>query len=119
MNKLDRMIEDSLRAEDRALFAAHGEEGMFGQFSGLFRGKLAFANTASAIAQIAMFIGSLYAAQQFLAAVETTAMLRWGALAALLFTAISVIKLMHWQQMQANRVIREIKRVELLLARAK
>jgi hypothetical protein len=113
------MIEESLKAEDRALYAAHGEEGMFGQFGGLFRGKLAFANIASAAAQIAMFFGALYAARQFLAADDVAALLRWGALVAMLFAAMSVIKLMHWSQMQANRVIREIKRVELLLARAK
>ena len=36
-----------------------------------------------------------------------------------LFMAMSVIKIMQWQQVQANRVIREVKRLELQIARSK
>lgn len=50
---------------------------------------------------------------------DVALMIRWGGLCALLMVAVSVIKLMHWEQMQANRVNREVKRVELLLARSK
>jgi len=45
--------------------------------------------------------------------------IRWGAVASVWFRAMSVIKVMRWRQIQANRVIREVKRVELQLARAK
>jgi hypothetical protein len=47
------------------------------------------------------------------------ALIRWGGLFALLILAMSVIKLMHWQQMQANRTIREVKRLALQLAKAR
>lgn len=117
MSKLDRLIEESLQSEDKALFAAHGEQSLIAQFGGLFRGELGWVNLASAAAQVVLFFLALYAAQQFLDATDAVATLRWGALAGLIILAMSVIKLMHWSQMQANRIIREIKRVELLVAR--
>ncbi|MEK7266791.1 MAG: DUF6768 family protein [Pseudomonadota bacterium] len=119
MSKLDQLIEETLGAEDRALFAQYGERGMFGEIAGLFTGKFGPWNILTAIMQILMFAGALYAGRQFLAVDETLAMIRWGALTALLFAAMSTIKLMQWQQVQANRIIREVKRVELQLARSK
>lgn len=119
MSKLDRLIEDALNEEDRALFAKFGEQGLFAEFGDLFRGRLGFVNAASAAAQIALFAGALFAGREFLSADDVAAMLRWGALFGGLFLAMSVIKLMHWMQIQANRVLREVKRVELQLARSK
>ena len=119
MNKLDRMIEDALDAEDRAILAQYGVKGMLGEVACLFTGKFGPWNILTAVVQLAMFAGALYAGGKFLAAGETLDAVRWGALGAIGFAAMSVIKLMHWQQMQANRIIREVKRVELQLARAK
>lgn len=119
MNKLDRMIEEALDAEDRAVLAEYGERGMFDEIAGLFSGKFGPWNILTAIIQVIMFAGALYAGRQFLAVEDLAVMVRWGALAGLLFAAMSTIKLMQWQQVQANRVIREVKRVELQLARSK
>lgn len=119
MSKLDRLIEDALDKEDRALLAQYGEQGMIAQFGELFSGKLGFVNLASAVAQVVMFGGALYAGSRFIAVDDLGAMVRWGSLCGLLMAAMSVIKLMHWAQIQANRVIREVKRVELQIARSK
>lgn len=119
MNKLDRMIEEALDAEDREIFAQYGEKGMFTEIVGLFSGKFGPWNILTATIQVIMFAGALYAGRQFIAVDNLPDMIRWGALASLLIAAMSVIKLMQWQQVQANRVIREVKRVELQLARSK
>jgi hypothetical protein len=119
MNKLDRMIEDALDAEDRAILAEFPERGMFGDIAGLFGGKYGPWNLLTVFIQVLAFAGVLYAGRQFLATDDVAAMLRWGALAALLFAAMSFIKLMHWEQVHANRIIREIKRLELQIARSR
>jgi hypothetical protein len=119
MNKLDRMIEDALGMEDRAAFAQYDEQGLFGQVGGLFSGKLGWVNAVQLVAQLALTAGFFYAAIEFFAAATDTGLIRWGALGLVLLIAISVIKLMQWQQMQANRIIREVKRVELQIARSK
>lgn len=119
MNKLDRMIEDALDAEDRAILAEFPERGMFGDIAGLFTGKYGLINLVTVAVQLIAFAGALYAGREFLSAADIASMLRWGALFAVLFSAMSVIKLMQWQQVQANRVIREVKRVELQIARSR
>lgn len=119
MNKLDRLIEDALDAEDRAILAQYGEKGLFGEVGELFTGKMAPWNMIHAIVQIALFAGALYAGRQFLAIDDVVEMTRWGVLALGIFMAMGVIKIMQWQQVQANRVIREVKRVELQIARSK
>lgn len=119
MSKLDAMIEEALNAEDRAAFAHYEEQGLFGQIGGLFTGKLGWINAVQIVAQLALAAGGVYAAIRFIGLDDPAAMLRWGVLLLFLMMAVAVIKIMQWQQIQANRVIREVKRVELQLARTK
>jgi len=44
-------------------------------------------------------------------------MLRWGAVTWCAFMSVVMIKIWSWMRMESNRVIREIKRVELQVAR--
>lgn len=119
MNRLDRLIEETLNTEDRALFAQYEEQGLLGQVGGLFAGKLGWVNGVQIVAQLAMTAAGAVAAVKFIGADDPIAMARWGMLLLFLMMAISVIKMMQWQQIQANRIIREVKRVELQLARSK
>lgn len=116
-NDLDRMIEDALNAEDRAILDRYGEQGMFAQMAGLFQGKLAFWSVLTVIAQMAMFAVALYAGAKFLGTQDPQMMVRWAALAWFGATGTIVIKTWFWMQMQANRILREVKRVELQVAR--
>jgi hypothetical protein len=117
MTDLDKMIEEALDAEDRSLFANSGEQGMFGQIGALFTGKNAGWNFLTGAAQIAMFAVAVYAGLRFLSASEAAELARFGALAWLAATAVIFIKTWFWMQMQSNRILREIKRVELQVAR--
>jgi len=45
-----------------------------------------------------------------------TLQLRWGGLALLLVLMVSFIKVWFWIAMQTNRRLREIKRMELMIA---
>jgi hypothetical protein len=111
------MIEAALGAEDRALFARFGDEGLLGEVGGLFAGKMGWWVALTSLIQLLLFAGAVYAAMQCLTLGDPVSVIRWGIAAAVLFMAISIIKIMHWQQMQANRVIREVKRLHLQLAR--
>lgn len=119
MSKLDKLIEESLETEDRALFAQFGEKGLFGEVGELFTGKMAPWNMIHFVVQFALFAGALYTGRKFFLVDSAPEIMRFGMLTLGLFVAMAVIKLMQWQQVQANRVIREVKRVELQLARSK
>jgi hypothetical protein len=117
MSELDRLIEEALDAEDRAILEKYGEQGLFTQMGGLFRGKTAWWTLMVTVVQIALFVGAVGAAVQFMRVEDPAGMLRWGGLAGLLMMAVGIIKLMLFARMQTNDILREVKRVELQIAR--
>lgn len=115
---LDTMIDEALNAEERDLLRTIGEEpGYFTQVWGLFGGKIGWVTWLLMAAQTMMFIASVYAAVQFFAATEALEALRWGLPAAVLLILAAMTKLTLWPSLQANRVIHEVKRLELQVAR--
>ena len=117
MSKLDDEIAEALAAEDRALHAEFGELGLFGQLGSLFTGKLAWLSIITIIiGTIATFLG-FYAIWKFVTVDSVEEILRWGALATAAFGTQMMIKLWSWMRMETNRVLREVKRVELQIAR--
>ena len=119
MSKLDKVIEEALSVEDRAVLSRFGEQSLLGEVGGLFAGKLGWWVALTMLVQIALFTAGLYAAAKLLTLDDPVLATRWGIAAAVWFMAMGVIKLMHWQQMQTNRIIREVKRLELQVARAR
>ncbi len=117
MNDLDRKIEEALDAEDRVLMDNFGEQGLFAQTFGVFQGKLGWMAILTTAAMLGLFAGGFYAAWMFLTVGETNDVIRWGGIAWFLLTGVYLLKLWFWMQMETNRVLREVKRVELQLAR--
>lgn len=119
MSELDRMIEAALNDDDRAFFAKAGREpGYLGQVGGLLVGPLAWVNILLMIVQAALFLGGALAAWQFFQAGDTLVALRWGLPAVVLLLTGTVLKVATlWPSLQANRMLRELKRIELQLAR--
>ncbi|HVM21921.1 MAG TPA: DUF6768 family protein [Sphingomicrobium sp.] len=119
MRNLDTMIDEALDAEERELLRSIGEEpGFFSQAFGLFGGKLGWVNVLMMIVQAAIFVAGVYAAWQFFEAGDPVTQLRWGLPAAVLLIVSLMIKLALWPEIHANRVIRELKRLELQIARS-
>jgi hypothetical protein len=119
MRDLDSLIDEALSAEQRDLMRSIGQEpGFFGQASQLFGGKLGWVNLLMMVVQAVIFVAGAYAAWEFFQATEPVAQLRWGLPAAVLLILATMIKLAMWPEIQANRVIRALKRVELQLARS-
>ncbi len=117
MSKLDQRIEEMLEAEDRALMEQLGEQGLLGQFGGLFQGKMAWITIVTLIAGTVLTIIGIYAAWKFATVGDTNTMLRWGGLAWIGLTSQMMIKLWSWMRMETNRNLREIKRLELQVVR--
>ena len=116
MSKTDQLIEQALSAEDRELLARYGEPGYFSQAFGLFRGTLGWVVWLAYLTGAAAFAGTVFAFWQTWIASETLAAVRWGVLALLLFQYSAMIKVFLGSHMEANRTLRELKRVELQLS---
>lgn len=117
MTDFDKKIQEALDAETNELLAELEEQGLFGQLAGLFKGKLAWFSVVTFIAGLLLAIGGFYAAWKFVSGSEVQAMLRWGALAWMLFSGLMMIKIWSWMRMETNRNMRETKRLELQIAR--
>jgi hypothetical protein len=117
MDELDRKIEAALTAEDRALLARLGEQGVLGQWIGVYEGATRRVAVLATAVTFALFLAAVYCGWRFLAAVEALDAARWGAGTVLLTAMVGFLKLWFWLRMESNRVLREIKRLELQLAR--
>lgn len=118
MRDLDNMIDEVLDAEERKLLRSIGEEpGFFSQAFGIFSGATAWVSVLLMVVQGVVFVAGVWAAWNFFQAQDVLLALRWGLPAAVLLLMSLIIKMGMWPTLQTNRVIREMKRLELQVAR--
>ena len=66
--------------------------------------------------QVVLFIAGVWTAWNFFEATDPVTQLRWGLPAMLLLIFAGMLKMALIPRLESNRVLREIKRVELQLA---
>ncbi len=91
-----------------ALAAQGGDEAAF-------RGRHRALMTFTFLYSLVIFGCAVWTAVRFYQAGTVQAQLQWGGLTLLLLLAVMFIKVWFWMEMQSNRILRELKRVELLL----
>ncbi|MEJ5217460.1 DUF6768 family protein [Cognatishimia sp. D5M38] len=116
-NDLDRMIEDALKGQDSEILRETQELGWFQLGLSQFGGKLGWVTWVVMIVQIALFAVGLYCAVQFFGATEAILAVKWGVSGGVLILMATQLKLSLMPQLQADRVIREVKRLQLIMAR--
>jgi len=117
MSDIDREIEKALSAEDRELARQFEELGLIGQFTSVFKGPTAFISAATMIAGVILTGLFFYTVWQFVVISDLNEKLLWGGGALFLAMGLGFIKVWFFIRMESNRVMREIKRVELQIAR--
>ncbi len=112
MNDIDRQIQAALRGDDRG----GNEPNIAEEVLGAFRGRHRVLSTFVFVFSFVLFIGAVWAGMKFYhSAPDLTLQLRWGGLTLLLVLMVSFIKVWFWLEMQSNRMLRELKRIELML----
>lgn len=120
MSKLDDLIEQSLSDEDRDLLARHGTEpGYLRQVQTLFGGSLGWVMWLVMVTALAGFAVAMFALWQVFTATETLQAVRWGVVAVILMQVTTFLRGFMGSHLQANRTLRELKRLELRLVQAK
>jgi len=118
MSKIDDLIHETLTEEDEALLAEYGREpGYFRQAFGLFRGTLGWVMWTVMAVQVLLFAGALWAIWTVFHAPDALAAIRWGVAAVILVQIVTFLRGFMGAHFEANRVLREVKRLELRLAR--
>jgi hypothetical protein len=119
MRNLDDMIDEALNAEERDLLRSiSGEPGFFQQTLGVFVGPTGWVNAVMMAAQTFLFLGGVWAAWHFFQAGDPVTQLRWGFPAAVLLIVATIVKMALLPRMESNRLMRELKRIELQLTRS-
>lgn len=116
MTKLDKMIEAALTGQDKEILTETRELGFFELGLSQFGGRLGWVTWVLMIVQSVMFIAAVWCGYHFYSAVDVLTAVKWGLTAAVLALMATQLKLSLTPQMQADRVLRELKRVELLIA---
>lgn len=114
MNDIDQKIQAALRGQTGGESLAT-DPNIAEEVIVAFRGRNRWLNTLTVVFSIGLTIALVWAAMRFYAAESVAAQLRWGGLSLLFFLMVSFMKVWFWLEMQTNRLLRELKRVELLL----
>jgi hypothetical protein len=117
MDKYDKMIAEALSTEDKALLAEMQEPNFILQAFGLFRGRNGWVAMGMVFAQTLLFALSVWAGWWFFAATDVLSALKWGLSAAVLILLSMQIKMALMPRIEADRVLRALRRLELRLAR--
>ncbi len=117
MRNPDEMIDAALKAEERELLHSIGEEpGYVAQLIGIFGGRTGWVNVTLLIVQALAFVAGVWGAWHFFNATDALSALQWGLPAASLIIMSLVMKLAMWPTVHMNRLMREMKRIELQIA---
>ena len=118
MSDLDQLVERALRErDDDALARADAEPGWFAQAVALFTGRLAWVHWTIMIGQLVMFAVGAWCAVNFFQASDVMSALRWGLPGVVLLCYAAIFKSALGPQMETNRLLMEIKRLELRVER--
>ncbi|MDZ4308078.1 DUF6768 family protein [Allopontixanthobacter sp.] len=119
MRDPDLLIDEALDAEERELLRSMGEEsGFLTQSLAVLQGPTGWVKVVIMIAQAVMFLAGVWTAWHFFNAVEPVQQLRWGLPSAVLLIVSIIMKMALIPSLEANRLMRELKRIELQLARS-
>lgn len=118
MRDIDPTPDHDLTAEERALLRVIGEEpGYFDQALAIFGGRTGWVSTVLMVVQGLAFIAGAWAAWRFFEATDVLEALRWGLPSATLLLMSLIMKMALWPTIHARQLQRQLKRLEMLLAR--
>lgn len=117
MKNIDDAIRDAVSKEDAEFLSKlESEPGSFQQIAGIFQGPLNWIYTTLLIAAVAVGLFGVYSGWQFATATELRPLFYWGAVTGFCLVVLAVVRIVFFMQINTNRMLRELKRLELQIA---
>lgn len=117
MDKLDKLISETLDDEDRKVLDRIGWEQSPVEMAGdLFRGYQGLVNLSLIVGHLLFLAIGVYATSKAFALTETADVVRWGLIALFFMTGAVIAKVSMLTSLQANRTLRALKRLEMQVA---
>ena len=118
MSDLDDKIREALRKEDAELLEDFDEEpSVFEMLMETFRGRHRWLVFLTFFWTLVFMTLGVLSVIKFFGAVELRDMLMWAAASAFFLSGVSMMKVWYWMELNKNALTREIKRLELQIAR--
>lgn len=115
MTYLDVRISELLSEADAHLLRSSQPHGWLGIGKQMFNSRLGWLVRAMLIIEAAALLGAIWTAVTFFQATDTLVAIKYGLTAASLVLIAVTVQIGMNAQMQAERVIRALKRVEILV----
>ncbi len=116
MEDIDKLIRETLTQEEAKFYDELEEKNVFGTIAEVFTGKNSWIIVVMNIVNLIVFGFLIYCAVQFLNANETNELIKWGVTGFICLNFMGMIKLYVWMQVDKKTIIKEIKRIELLVS---
>lgn len=118
MSELDNKIKEALRQEDAEWFDEIGTEpSVFEMMAEAFQGRHWWLNTLTFVWALVFFVLAIVSAVKFFNTQDTNTAMMWAIGFMFCMMAVAMLKMWFWMELQKNAVTREIKRLELQVAR--
>ncbi|MGD2132234.1 MAG: hypothetical protein PVI23_05535 [Maricaulaceae bacterium] len=118
MSKLDDAIHEALSEEDAEFLSQFDKEpNAFQQMFGIFSGPLGWIFIMFVVFALILAPITFYTGWKFFTATELRPLLYWGATTGVFLMILSIVRILSFMQLQTNALLRELKRLELQIAR--
>ena len=114
--EIDQIIHEALSKEEAAFYDQLGEQSLLEMSLGVFQGKNKVIYIIVTIMALLWFVGFIICVVRFLEAETARELITYAAAGFWCILSVTAIKLWHWMQMNTNRMLREMKRLELQIA---
>ncbi len=117
MNELHRTVGEGLAADEARLPGPAGEPSLWEQVMATFRGRYGWLMVLVAVFTTAFWVFAVVSAVCFFRAESVREMIAWAGGFGLGLIAVTAGRIWFWMELHKNAVVREVRRVELQLAR--
>ncbi len=117
-HEIDDKIKQALATEDAELYAQFAEEpSMLAMGLEVLNSRHRLVTAIMIISMLIFMVTGSYSLWQFFLSHETKPLIGWAMACGFSMAAIAMLKLWAWMEIEKNSTIREIKRLELQIAR--
>lgn len=114
--QIDKIIHEALSKEEAEFYDQLGEQSLLEMSLGVFQGKNKIIYILTTIMAFVWFVAFIFCVVRFIEAETTRDLITYAAAGFWCILSVTAIKLWHWMQMNTNRILREMKRLELQIA---
>ena len=115
-DNIDTLIRDALGKEEAEFYESLEEQNLSEMMLGLFKSKMKWWSVMTFTVTFVWFGFAIYCAIQFFKVEATKDLIMYATGVMVSMTAIGMLKMWNWMQMDKNAIMREIKRIELQIS---